>query len=395
MFFFVKAKQIDILFQTVNLIFVLQGEDFLKKKLMLLLGCSLVGLPLFAEEKATEIKLHGLFDFYYLTSSTDGNSAATPNNADDSQSYRYYDIYRNDFTVNLAELNVVAKHDKITLNLDLDFGDFAEQNAADEISKHIGQAYAVYDFDGKHKLTAGKFYTHVGFEVAKAKDNWNYSRAYTFGWGPFWHEGVAVTGAYSNGFKWGAYVYDGTDYRRERDGDKTYGAQLGYAHNNFAVTYNYISGPEGTLLGDSIRTKSGDERTIHEFNASVTPISPLTLAIDYLSGKDEKAGGGNGKDQTWVTYVGYAHYKLCDTYSLTWRTEIYHEKTAAHASFFRLGVYADKITAHTLTGNMAMSSVSDLRLEFRHDGAKRNIFENDLKLQKTRDTVALAWLIRI
>ena len=45
------------------------------------------------------------------------------------------------------------------------------------------------------QVDAGKFVTHMGFEVIESKDNWNYSRGLLFQFAiPYFHTGVRVTG---------------------------------------------------------------------------------------------------------------------------------------------------------------------------------------------------------
>lgn len=67
--------------------------------------------------------------------------------------------------------------------------------AANEPTRNLTQATITYAATDKLSVTAGKFYTHMGLEVTKAKDNWQYSRSYTFNYGiPFWHEGISGSG---------------------------------------------------------------------------------------------------------------------------------------------------------------------------------------------------------
>ncbi len=215
------------------------------------------------ENKLSAFKVGAIFDFYYgLSSNRGGDHSPDSSNSDNKNTLRYYDNLHDDFSLNLAEINFSASVDKTSFYLDLDFGEFAEQNAPnDEVTKHIGQAFITHNFDDNHSISVGKMYTHVGFELAKSIDNWNYSRSYAFSYGgPFWHEGIALKGSYSNGIKAGLFAYDATDSRRDNNDDKTYGAQLGYFKDKFFGSYNIIHGPERDV-------QSGKSRTIHELNS--------------------------------------------------------------------------------------------------------------------------------
>src|SRR5678816_2853183 len=52
------------------------------------------------------------------------------------------------------------------------------------------RAYLSYAFSDKFKLTMGKWATHIGYELADAYLNRNYSMDYMFSYGPFSHTGL-------------------------------------------------------------------------------------------------------------------------------------------------------------------------------------------------------------
>ncbi len=157
-----------------------------------------------ADQKDPAIKLGAMLDFYYLWAPGRKQVATT------LPPQRYYDRRNKDFTLNLLELNTSASFGKISVYADLDFGDFADQNqghSSDGINHNIGQGYATYQFSDQLSLTAGKMYTHVGFELAKPMDNFNYSRSYAFSiGGPFWHEGLTLKYSHDSGFGAGVMV---------------------------------------------------------------------------------------------------------------------------------------------------------------------------------------------
>lgn len=341
----------------------------------------------------TKFKIGGIFDFYYGHSSNSGgdaNGTPTPDdNSDNSNSYRYYDNQHNEFTVNLVELSFAASLERTSFFLELDFGEFAEQNApGDEVTKHIGQAFLTHDFDGMHSVAAGKMYTHVGFELAKPIDNWNYSRSYAFGFGgPFWHEGIALKGNYSNGMRAGLFVYDTTDARRSKNDEKTYGAQLGWANEKLTLIYNFIGGAEGQ--------SNGKKRMINELNAQFNFSDSLAFALDLVSGNDDRASD-NGKDYSWQGVVGYLKYNFADTWRLALRSELFSETTPDSSSSFKLSPASKgtDITSHTVTFAKILTERNELRLEFRHDKSTEAIYYNEQgDLRESQDTVTAAWVI--
>jgi hypothetical protein len=60
---------------------------------------------------------------------------------------------------------------------------------ADVVFEHIGQANLTYMPETFKLMTfkVGKFYSLMGLENPKPKDNWNYSRSYSYYYGkPLW-----------------------------------------------------------------------------------------------------------------------------------------------------------------------------------------------------------------
>lgn len=344
------------------------------------------------ENRLSAFKVGALFDFYYSQSSNrGGNFAATSDPSDDATTLRYYDVQHDDFALNLAEISFAAAVDRTSFVMDLDFGEFAELNApGDEVTKHVGQAFISHDFDGKHTVSVGKMYTHVGFELAKSIDNWNYSRSYTFGFGgPFWHEGIALKGLYQNGFRWGVFAYDRTDARRDNNRDKSYGVQLGWANERVALIYNVLHGPEQT-------NTDGDARSIHELNLQVNLSTNLAVAVDLLTGNDVNAGG-NEKDQKWQSAAGYVNWRVNDQWRLALRSEWFGESTDSAATSFRLGAGKPvDITSHTFTLGHYLGARNEVRLELRHDGATEQIYSSKWStLRRNQDSALVAWMLAI
>jgi len=344
------------------------------------------------ENRISNFKAGAMFDFYYGISNNKGNGNNTTNPNDDTNSLRYYDNLHSEFALNLAELTLSAAVKKTSFLIDLDFGEFPEQNSTDSVTKHVGQAHVTYDIDGKHSVNVGKMYTHVGYELAKPIDNWNYSRSYTFGFGgPFWHEGIAVKGAYENGIRWGLYLYDSWDTRRDSNSEKTYGAQLGWASGQLAIIYNYITGAE------QVENES-NYRTVHELNAQYNFSTNFSLALDTLMGVDENAAGAN-IDQKWRSVALYANWKFSDKWRFALREEWFNENTRSDSTAlnYKLGVVGPvNITSHTLTISYSLAEKNEIRIEQRFDNASNEIYtDRSNQLQSTQNTSVISWMLAI
>ena len=93
--------------------------------------------------------------------------------------------------------DATALSGKVTATADLGFGTRAEEfsyyeTASKSSLAYVKQLYLTYALSGKVKITAGKFATHVGYEVVDAALNRNYSMSYMFTNGPFSHTGVKL-----------------------------------------------------------------------------------------------------------------------------------------------------------------------------------------------------------
>jgi|GEM_PF-3170695 len=317
-------------------------------------------------------------------------------------SARNYDQTHNDITLNLIELNLQGARGPLGYVVDLDFGAFAEQNTSstsDPISHNIGQAYLTYRSNG-YTLSAGKMYTNVGYEVAKAQDNWNYSRSFAFSvGGPFWHDGISLTKDYDSGFSWGVFVYDDWDARVETNSAKTYSGQLKYSNDSFSLVYNYITGHQNAGLTDAddndLSTKS---KSLHEVNAQWDVNDSVSLALNGLMGIDENAAGvpGNVENAEWSALVAYAHFSM-ERFRFTPRFEVFSFKNALPQSDSGLDLTGSDLTfsAVTLTGAFMIDENSEFRLEARRDQASQDFYTSAGSDARSQSTMSLSWLFRL
>ena len=342
-----------------------------------------------AEFKKSGLRVGAMLDLYYQYEFNRADNAnPIPN--------RNYNRRTNDFTLSLVEINVLKSFKNLDLYADFDFGDFAEQNSAHDgnpNTHHIGQAFLRYsfpDFDGV-TLTAGKFYTHVGYEVAKAIDNKNYSRSYTFSrGGPFWHEGLAINKSGIGPFGVGLYLYDRSDAAEEDNKGKDYGAQVSFSQNNITSYLNFITGAE--------TEDEGDMKRVYEYNLAWNANSDVTLAFDVIYGQEDEATT-DSKDTAWLGLVGYIDYDTSKNVSFCLRVENFKDLTTSGAASNLFStednpdVAPANIMAYTLTNRFNLRNGSELRAEFRLDKANETIYpKKNGKFSNEQSTLTLAWL---
>ncbi len=312
---------------------------------------------------ASDFVISGLFDGYYSYNFNRPNSPNTPatgatpaaNNAN-----RFYDMYHNTMSVNMVELSVKKSVQDVTFQADFDFGNIAEQNAGGDVTKHVGQAFVTYAASPRLSFNFGKMYTHVGYEVVKSKDNWQYSRSSIFWYGiPLWHTGLSasytlipeklvVTG----------YLYNGWNSNNDYNKDKSFGAQVKWTvDDGFVVTYNYIGGPEHASV-------SADWKQVHEANATYSFNSDLDLALELLHGTDKNGVLLSGATASTVKWMGsslHAKYRLNPEWYVSPRLEYFKDSKGAF-----LGGQQEMYSG-TLTAGHNMGSGLETRLEYRFD----------------------------
>ena len=149
------------------------------------------GQLLMAQDSTKSLIISGSVDGYYRY-----NFA---NNATSTNNKTSFTNSQNSFALGMASVraDATALAGKVTATADLGFGKRAEEfSYYDTASKssltYVKQLYITYALSSKVKITAGKFATHVGYEVLDAPLNRNYSMSYMFTNGPFSHTGVKL-----------------------------------------------------------------------------------------------------------------------------------------------------------------------------------------------------------
>ncbi|WP_462219383.1 outer membrane beta-barrel protein, partial [Ferruginibacter sp.] len=146
-----------------------------------------------AQDSTKTLTVSGSIDGYYRY-----NFAGKTNN------YTSFTNSQSSFELGMASLraDATALSGKVGATVDLGFGRRAEEFSYNDGNDNVGtgsdkngflslsaikQAYVTYAPSAKVKFTAGKFATHVGYELVDAPLNRNYSMSYMFTNGPFFH----------------------------------------------------------------------------------------------------------------------------------------------------------------------------------------------------------------
>lgn len=162
------------------------------RKIFFAASAALTFFSLAAQDSTKTFNLSGSVDAYYRY-----NFAGKTNN------FTSFTNSQSSFELGMATLRADASalSGKVGATVDLGFGRRAEEFSYNDGDNGTGkngfislsnlkQAYVTYAPSSKVKFTAGKFATHVGYELLDAPLNRNYSMSYMFTNGPFFHSGL-------------------------------------------------------------------------------------------------------------------------------------------------------------------------------------------------------------
>ncbi len=370
----------------------------------LLVGTAAMVTPVFAEDakpaglnpddlkKALGLSIYLQGGYTYNGNASDGVTNSSENDL------RVFDHKANSFTLDLAQIVFTkdAAMGTVGYKLKLSAGETAKwihsrglsgaplnqaQSGAGTDSIDITEAYVSYMAPvGKGlRFDLGKFVTYHGAEVIEAIDNPNYSRSFLFNYAiPFTHTGLKMSYTFSDAVNASFHIVNGWDNSTDNNTGKTFGLSLGLTPAEiFSATINLMQGPEQD-------SNNGNKRTLVDLVATIKPVKPLSIILNYDDGKEENALPTG--DAEWSGVAGIVKYDFNDTYSLAVRGEYFDDKDG-----FRTGA-VQKLSEVTVTPEIRLAGGIILRPEYRHDSSDKQSFDNGTK--KSQDTVALGAMYR-
>lgn len=316
-----------------------------------------------------DITMSGYLDVQYNLNMSSSGTPAGGNVG------RIFDNDRRSFTVNSAELDFAREANPeggAGFRLDLMMGEDADvvnaDGSGDSSKVDLQQAYAEYVaplgfFEGSSvmpqsiKFMAGRFVTLAGLEVIEAKDNWNISRSFAFGYAiPFAHTGVRsnfkmfnekldVYAGVNNG--WGVAV-DNNTYKTMEFG-------LGYSPlENVSLFHSIYWGPE--IAGTNAHKRFLSSNVI-SWNAT----DKLAFKGEFNFGDQRRSVTNALENVEWYSYAGYSRYQFNDKLALAYRAELMQDNKR-----FATGL-DHTIWEQTLTLERKLSDSMVARLEYRYD----------------------------
>jgi hypothetical protein len=274
-----------------------------------------------------------------------------------------FDLNESQFVLSSAEFDIVRAATPVGFRLELATGGAADMmNSGPESARLFQQAYVTLVVPVGSGLTvdAGKFFTHMGYETVKAKDNFNYSRSFLFAWAiPYYHTGIRMSYPLADNLTASVHLCNGWNGSIANTG-KTFGAAIAYAPlPPLSIIVNWIGGPEEA---DSV---TSEFRHVLEGLATFKASDRLSFGIDAMYGTERLPSG----TVSWSGAALYGRYALTESSALSLRGELYKDPNG-----FTTGLVQD-LSEVTVTYEKVLFSTLILRAEYRFDASTARPFD--------------------
>ncbi len=318
------------------------------------------------EESASPLTISGFVDTYYFAN-TNGVSGKYAN-LGASGFERIFDQNANSFQVGLAQVMATYEAGPVTGVIDLTFGNHGDLgnygNGISPLGDQFGttglaikQAFMKWAMSDKVSLTAGQYGTNVGYEVIDAPVNFNYSLSNLFGNGPFYHTGVKLDVAPSDGFAFMVGLTNGLDSKDDNNSSKGIQGQIYLAPTDGWNLYlNYFGSNEGTK----------DEPAKYTWLDITTSYQVTDNFLIGLNAVPYGALKTEGDPLTWWGAALYLNGSLTEKFGLGLRAEHFDNSNG--------GIYlvdengeGTAVTSLTLTANVNITDNLMLKPEVRFD----------------------------
>ncbi len=314
--------------------------------------------------KVAPLSIAGHVDAYYRYSSN--GVAGKTSYSDEAKGFGF----------GMANLQVSKDNGKIGFMADVMFGPRAEGTnyyyvgANSSSLAFIKQLYVTYKPNDKAKFTMGNFMTFVGYELAEASNNLNYSMSYNYTNGPFYHTGLKLDYQFTDKFAGMIGVFNATDTKLD-NGKKYVGGQLSYVDGPFKIYLNALTGKDGR--GDT----SGTQYTTLDVTTSYQATSKLGLGFNLIN---KSISPVKGTATSWLGTAFYANYAFTDKFLMAARGEYMVDEKGV-----LFGVNDNTVTAFTLSANFKVDALTIIP-EIRFDSGKKNVFLDDSSKAKGGET---------
>jgi len=338
-----------------------------------------------ALEKALGIGISGYLDTSYTWSS---NYPSSPANI----SGRYFDKDFNKIEFNNFHI-ALDKPEKdwgVGFHLSGDFGRSAEllreatlwgKNFHKEPSAELRESYVTTTIPVGEgiQVKGGLFVTTLGTEILLAPGSYNdeISRSFAFNYAvPLRHLGTIFSYPFLKSLTASMGIVTGWDDPRDNNGSPSGLFGINFTPtDSFALASNIAVGPEQFHNTNNTRFTWSNVATIK-------PMDPLTLLLEYTFGVEQNAPTPTGnKNSQWYAFAAVGSWSWTDRFTTALRTELFLDQGASRTQgFASSNVLSDPIHNASLgevtfAGTYKFTKMLLGRAEFRQDWANRPVYQ--------------------
>ena len=328
----------------------------------------------------SKVEISGLVDTYYTYNFNEPATASfTP--------FRNFDVRHNQFSVGLLEFALAKpadSDDRVGFRFDLQYGQVAQIFNSDPVDNNalvnVQQAYLSYLAPLGSGLTfeVGKFVTPIGTEPTESNLNNNYSRAFLYAYGPYYHTGARVAYTFNPKFTLGGMIVNGWNATGDNNAGKSFGVSATFVPTSkFTIIQNVLVGPEQADNTDDVRTYS-------DTNLAVTATDKITAGLNYVYAKDSSGG----EDINWQGVALYLKGQITPVFSVAPRLEWFDDPDG-----FAFGINTPQaLKEFTLTTEFKHSQGLIFRAEYRRDWSDEDVFIKDGLAVDNQNTFTVAFV---
>ena len=309
----------------------------------------------------------GSVDLYYRYNFA--NAGAVPGFPYANQNnYTSFTNSQNSFELGMATIRADHSWSKAGVTVELGFGRRAQEFSYNEAYNsglpgglpttsfslaNVVQAFVYYNLTDKIKLTAGKWGTHIGYEVVDAASNRNYSMSYMFSYGPFYNMGLKADITLSGKSAFMVGISNPTDNSTTMSTSKMFIAQFSTATPNSAWKF-YLNYQGGVLT---------DSTSLSQFDLVLTGTISPKFGIGF-NATDQMRKIPTGHNN-WGGAALYLNWDPSSLFGLTLRSEYFADVDQV--------VTPGSFSEFTLTGQFHLGKLTFMP-ELRLDNSANNAF---------------------
>lgn len=253
----------------------------------------------------------------------------------------------NSLQLGMVSVKVDQTLGKFSGTLDLGLGKRADEFSYNDkgLATSVKQGFISYAPNSTVKFTAGKWATHIGYELLDAYANRNYSMSYGFSYGPFFHTGVRADIALGGKSAMMIGIAEPTDFINTKFEPKIVIAQFSTATKD-------------DKLKAFLNFQGGDNKT--QFDLVLNGVVNSKWGVNYDGTICSLSG------TSWSSNAIYLNYDPTAKVGVTLRSEYFNDSKGA------LGV-GTSIFQNTLSVNLHFNKFTIIP-ELRFDNAADQVF---------------------